>query len=313
MEFADSVLSLFDKFVALSADVQLAVDCQLLGSTRPACRDMDAPRTASKLTKGEISKRKQFGFEKYSVVLSHSSALSRHLSHLTEKAVGPAPPAVYFSNAVLQVNAMRLLVDSTEEVARGVANVNTMWKVVPRLPESVSATVDPVVSFVKLLSSHTGADVTAASARSSVLFVSTADSGSFMWNIDGGAYNAASEKGKKAATTGKSKESKKVCAAMGDRSVCRSEVALYSSKKIFELSPTVHVQVKAPVKAIFQLSGDVLLMVHTYIQLMKGNNVAVCHIAQVLYLRNTNILSCMSNTVCFHNHAYYLLNITTLL
>ena len=263
--------SLFDKFVELSTDLQSTVDCNLLGSTSTACRDIDVARVKAKLTKGDISKRKQFGFEKYSVVLSHSSALSRHLSRLTEKALGPAPPAVSFTSAVLQINAMKLLLDSTEEVARGVANVNTMWKVVPKLPESVSATADPVVSFVKLLSSHTGAEVNVASARSSALFVSTVDSGSFIWNIDGGAYNAASEKTKKTTTMGKSKEAMRVCAAVGDQSVCRSEVALYSTKKMFELSPTVHVKVKAPVKAIFQLNGDVLLMVHDMYTYMLSN------------------------------------------
>lgn len=255
MEFADSVSSLFESFLDVP-NLQLIVQCKLLGSTNPACRGLDAPKAKVKLTKGEISKRRQFGFEKYAVVLSHSSALSRHLSH----SGGPASPAVVtFSDAVLQINAMRLLVDSPEEVVSGVPNVNTWWKVLPRLPESVSAGADPVVSFVKLLSSHTGADT--ASSRASALFVSTADSGSFIWNIDSGAYNAVHEKGKKSKPAS-SKESKKVCAATG---ACRSEVALYASKKMFELSPSSHVKVNAPVKALFQLSGDVLLMVVTSI------------------------------------------------
>lgn len=244
----------------LSATLQLTVDCKLLGSTSPACQYLDEPMAKAKLTKGDISKRKQFGFDKYAVLLSHSAALTRQLAHFRGGTDEPASKTVRFNDSFLQINAIKLLVDSAAAVAGGVAEVNHLWKLVPILP-SVKGD-HPVVSFVKFFSPVSSSEV--AVGRSSVLLVSTVDRGTYLWNIDSLSYNAATNKKRSSLQRKKEKASPKtVCrsADEGGGQSCRNELQLYSSNSIFELLPSAHVNRPHPVKAVFQLNGEQLLLV----------------------------------------------------
>jgi len=158
---------------------------------------------------------------------------------------------------MMQVNAMKLLVDDTT-VDRN------LWKLLPRINQPDEEEIDPIVSFAKLFPSSAASTNTSTGHRTAALFVSTQESGSYIWNIDSTHYNSLAQKqkskGKKVNKRKKNTEDTDTCDASTE---CVSEMSLFKSVNTFEQFPDVHIKDSLPVKAIFQVGSDQILLLHT--------------------------------------------------
>ena len=244
-----------DRIADLSATMLLTVECKFFASPQSDCDRLDAP-AATKLTKADIRKRKQFGFDKYGVTLSYSNDLSNYFAFSRDANIFDSvkPGAVKYSESMLQVNAMKLLVDDT-------TSDRNLWKLLPRINQPDEEGFDPIVSFAKLFSSSAASTNTSSGHRTAVLFVSTLESGSYIWNIDSTQYNslAQKQKSKKANQRKKIVTAAETCDAATTK--CVSEMSLFKSISTHEQFPDVHIKNFLPVKSIFPIGSDQILLV----------------------------------------------------
>jgi len=73
-EIIDGSLHLRDRIADLSEMMLLTIECKFFATSQSDCGRLDAS-IETKLSKADIRKRKQFGFDKYGVTLSHSSSI----------------------------------------------------------------------------------------------------------------------------------------------------------------------------------------------------------------------------------------------